>query len=79
MARHNSTPSHVAYVQLVLVIANNFMARGIHHRLGTTMYILSNERPERHGRTDCISPISCFLQSRRFGDCLTVTLSDLYK
>eukprot|EP00978_Attheya_sp_CCMP212_P005341 scaffold11932_cov26-Attheya_sp.AAC.2 len=51
MARRNSTPSHVAYLQLVLVIANNFMARGIHRRLGTTTYIVGNERPERHGRT----------------------------
>eukprot|EP00978_Attheya_sp_CCMP212_P013186 scaffold33088_cov54-Attheya_sp.AAC.3 len=61
MVRHNLPPFHVAYVQLLLVIANNFMARRIHRRLGTTMYIVGNEWPKRHGHTNCISPISSFL------------------
>ncbi len=63
MARHNSTSSHVAYVELVLLIANNYMARHIHRRLRTTPYIVGNERRKRHGRTNYISPISCFLRS----------------
>eukprot|EP00978_Attheya_sp_CCMP212_P025412 scaffold81690_cov54-Attheya_sp.AAC.1 len=74
MARRNSTPSHVAYVQLVLVIANNFMARHIHCRLGTTTYIVGNERPECHGRTDCISPISSISTIRRLSDSHLVRL-----
>ena len=66
MARHNWTPSHVAYVGLVLMIANTFMARSIYRRLCMVEYCIGNERPERHGRTTRVSRISCFLRSPWF-------------
>ena len=80
MARHNSTPSHVAYVYLVLVMANSFMARPIQRKLHTMTYVVGNERSKRHGRTTRISTISCFLRSPWFttvgqSSCLNCTRS----
>jgi hypothetical protein len=79
MAHHKSTPSHVAYLTFVLVIANTKMARIICRRLHNTMESARNQQSKRHGRTTRISTNSCFLRSPWFSDCRAVFLSELYK
>ena len=66
MARHNSTPSYISYVYLLLEMANSFMVRPIQRKLCTMKYSIGNERSKRHGRTTRISRISCFLRSPWF-------------